>query len=67
LTNPQQLLTPGRQPGSGKEVLVWGDQNYPNTRTIDTHLVNLRHKLEPIPEAPRFFVTVHGIGYKFVD
>ena len=46
---------------------VWGYQNYPNTRTIDTHIVHLRHKLEPDPEEPRFILTVHGIGYKFVQ
>jgi two-component system alkaline phosphatase synthesis response regulator PhoP len=45
---------------------VWGYQNYPNTRTIDTHIVHLRHKLEPDPEEPRFILTVHGVGYKFV-
>ena len=46
---------------------VWGYENYPNTRTVDTHIVHLRHKLEPNPEEPRFIVTVHGIGYKFVQ
>jgi two-component system alkaline phosphatase synthesis response regulator PhoP len=46
---------------------VWGYQNYPNTRTVDTHIVHLRHKLEPDPEEPRFILTVHGIGYKFVQ
>jgi two-component system alkaline phosphatase synthesis response regulator PhoP len=46
---------------------VWGYQNYPNTRTVDTHIVHLRHKVEPDPEQPRFIVTVHGTGYKFVD
>jgi two-component system alkaline phosphatase synthesis response regulator PhoP len=46
---------------------VWGYQNYPNTRTVDTHIVHLRNKLEPNPEDPRFIVTVHGIGYKFVQ
>jgi DNA-binding response OmpR family regulator len=46
---------------------VWGYQNYPNTRTVDTHIVHLRHKLEPNPEDPRYIVTVHGIGYKFVQ
>jgi DNA-binding response OmpR family regulator len=46
---------------------VWGYQNYPNTRTVDTHIVHLRHKLEPNAEEPRFIVTVHGIGYKFVQ
>jgi two-component system alkaline phosphatase synthesis response regulator PhoP len=46
---------------------VWGYENYPNTRTVDTHIVHLRHKLEPNPEEPRFIVTVHGSGYKFVE
>jgi two-component system alkaline phosphatase synthesis response regulator PhoP len=34
---------------------------------VDTHIVHLRHKLEPNPEEPRFIVTVHGAGYKFVE
>jgi DNA-binding response OmpR family regulator len=45
---------------------VWGYQNYPNTRTVDTHIVHLRQKLEPNPEEPRFILTIHGSGYKFV-
>jgi DNA-binding response OmpR family regulator len=45
---------------------VWGYENYPNTRTVDTHIVHLRHKLEPNPEEPQFILTVHGSGYKFV-
>ncbi len=45
---------------------VWGYENYPSTRTVDTHIVHLRQKLEPTPEEPRFILTVHGSGYKFV-
>jgi two-component system alkaline phosphatase synthesis response regulator PhoP len=45
---------------------VWGYENYPNTRTVDTHIVHLRQKLEPNPEEPRLILTVHGSGYKFV-
>jgi DNA-binding response OmpR family regulator len=45
---------------------VWGYENYPNTRTVDTHIVHLRQKLETNPEEPRFILTVHGSGYKFV-
>jgi len=45
---------------------VWGYENYPNTRTVDTHIVHLRQKLEPNPEDPRFILTIHGSGYKFV-
>jgi DNA-binding response OmpR family regulator len=45
---------------------VWGYDNYPSTRTVDTHLVRLRQKLEPDPEQPQYFLTVHGTGYRFV-
>ena len=45
---------------------VWGYDHYPTTRTVDAHIVRLRQKLEPVPEEPRFFLTVHGVGYKFV-
>jgi DNA-binding response OmpR family regulator len=44
---------------------VWGYQNYPCTRTVDNHIMRLRHKLEPIPSRPAHFRTVHGTGYKF--
>ena len=45
---------------------VWGYQNYPSTRTVDNHILRLRQKLEPDPANPRFFLTLHGAGYKFV-
>lgn len=46
---------------------VWGYQNYPTTRTVDTHMLRLRQKLEKAPAAPVHFLTVHGTGYKFVE
>jgi DNA-binding response OmpR family regulator len=36
-------------------------------RTIDSHVKNLRRKLEPDPRRPRYIQTVFGIGYKLVD
>ena len=45
---------------------VWGYSRFPTTRTVDAHIVRLRQKLEPKPEEPRFILTIHGIGYKFV-
>jgi DNA-binding response OmpR family regulator len=45
---------------------VWGYEHFPTTRTVDTHLVRLRQKLEPNPEEPQYFLTVHGTGYRFV-
>src|SRR5260221_6019975 len=44
---------------------VWGYENYPNTRTVDNHVLRLRQKLEPNPVNPRYFLTMHGSGYKF--
>lgn len=44
---------------------VWGYQSYPNTRTVDAHVVKLRQKLEPDPAVPRYLVTMHGFGYRF--
>jgi len=35
-------------------------------RTIDVHILNLRRKLEPDPNHPRYVKTVYGVGYKFV-
>ncbi|GAB4420914.1 MAG: response regulator transcription factor [Anaerolineales bacterium] len=34
-------------------------------RTIDTHIKNLRSKIEPQPRAPRYIETVYGVGYRF--
>ncbi|MCR4391976.1 MAG: response regulator transcription factor [Candidatus Acetothermia bacterium] len=34
-------------------------------RTVDSHVKNLRRKLEPDPDKPTFILTVHGVGYKF--
>jgi DNA-binding response OmpR family regulator len=59
-----------RSPGrviSREELLneVWGYENYPTTRTVDNHILRLRQKLEPDPANPRYFLTMHGAGYKF--
>ncbi len=45
---------------------VWGYDSIPSTRTVDVHVSWLRQKLEPNPHHPRYIVTVHGLGYKFV-
>jgi two-component system alkaline phosphatase synthesis response regulator PhoP len=45
---------------------VWGYHAMPSTRTVDVHVANLRRKLEPDPREPRYILTVHGLGYKFV-
>ncbi|MCS7023919.1 MAG: response regulator transcription factor [Bryobacteraceae bacterium] len=45
---------------------VWGITNYPLTRTVDNHIVKLRQKIEDSPAHPKYLVTVHRLGYKFV-
>lgn len=46
---------------------VWGYNSYPTTRTVDNFIARLRHKVELSPEKPKHIVTVHGVGYKFVQ
>jgi len=58
-----------KRPGEvvSRDVLLdeaWGYEDYPNTRTVDNHLVKLRKALEAEPEHPRYLVTIHGAGYK---
>jgi DNA-binding response OmpR family regulator len=43
---------------------VWGQDVNVTNRTVDTHVLALRHKLEPNPAKPRYLRTVHGIGYR---
>ncbi len=61
LQNPDRALT--------REVIlssVWGYNSVPHTRTVDAHVVRLRQKLEPDAGHPRHFLTVHGVGYRFI-
>lgn len=44
---------------------VWGYRQAPLTRTVDVHILRLRHKIEEDPKDPRFIVTVPGFGYRF--
>lgn len=45
---------------------VWGYETAPVTRTVDMHVAKLRKKIEDNPADPRFILTVHGMGYKFL-
>ncbi len=36
-------------------------------RAIDSHVKNLRRKIEPDPRRPRYVLTVYGVGYRFAD
>lgn len=61
LQNPDRPLTRDMILNS-----VWGYDSFPNTRTVDAHVVKLRQKLEPDTAMPRHFLTVHGVGYRFL-
>ena len=45
---------------------VWGSDVAPTARTVDNFVLKLRQKAEPDPSQPRHFLTVHGVGYKFL-
>jgi DNA-binding response OmpR family regulator len=44
---------------------VWRHRGAVTTRTIDSHVSELRQKLEPDPANPRYVLTVYKIGYRF--
>jgi DNA-binding response OmpR family regulator len=52
----------------GREAIftrVWGPSHHGTQRTIDNFVQQLRAKLEPDPQRPRYVVTVRGVGYRF--
>jgi DNA-binding response OmpR family regulator len=44
---------------------AWGTDVHVTDRAVDTHIVNLRRKIELQPAAPKFLVSVRGLGYRF--
>jgi len=45
--------------------IVWGEEVYVTPRTVDTHIANLRKKIEDDPEQSRWITGIRGVGYKF--
>jgi two-component system KDP operon response regulator KdpE len=45
---------------------VWGPQYQTEIHYLRVHMANVRHKLEPDPSRPRYFITEPGMGYRFV-
>ncbi|MEM7365698.1 MAG: helix-turn-helix domain-containing protein, partial [Pseudomonadota bacterium] len=43
----------------------WGHAGRVETRTVDTHVAELRRKLETDPSNPRYIHTVRKVGYRF--
>jgi len=71
-TEFQLLATLARQPGrvfTRSQLLdaLHGVAFESYERAIDTHVKNVRHKLEPDPRRPRYVLTVYGVGYRFAD
>lgn len=46
---------------------IWGYEKFPTTRTVDSHILKLRKKIEKDPSNPRYILSVYGGGYRFVD
>jgi DNA-binding response OmpR family regulator len=44
---------------------AWGRGMAITDRAVDTHVFNLRKKIEPIPSDPKFLIGVRGLGYRF--
>ena len=71
-TEFQILATLAREPGrifTRSQLLdaVHGVAFESYERAIDTHVKNIRRKLEPDPREPRHVLTVYGVGYRFSD
>jgi DNA-binding response OmpR family regulator len=71
-TEFELLVTMARRPGrifTRSQLLdaVHGVAFESYERAIDTHVKNLRRKVEPDPRRPRYLLTVHGVGYRFAD
>jgi two-component system alkaline phosphatase synthesis response regulator PhoP len=45
---------------------VWGYDVFPSTRTIDNFILSFRKYFEEDPKTPHYFISVRGVGYKFV-
>ena len=46
---------------------VWGYDSTPVTRTVDNHIARLRQKIEQDPSKPKHIITVHRLGYRFIE
>jgi two-component system alkaline phosphatase synthesis response regulator PhoP len=46
---------------------VWGYDVYPSTRTIDNFILSFRKYFEEDPHNPRHFLSIRGVGYKFIE
>jgi len=47
--------------------VVWGYNVYPTTRTIDNFILSFRKYFEEDSRNPKYFHSVRGVGYKYMD
>ena len=60
------LRTPGRVLSRNQLIdAAWGLGTAITDRAVDTHVFNLRRKIEPVPSEPRFLIGIRGLGYRF--
>jgi DNA-binding response OmpR family regulator len=45
----------------------WGEDYFPNSRSLDQHVSQLRKRIEADPKSPQIIRTVHGAGYRFEE
>lgn len=65
--NCRQAINNREQVFTRHEILerVWGDNNVVvSLRTIDSHITNIRKKLEDDPADPKYILNIRGVGYK---
>lgn len=53
---------------SREEILdaLWGNDQFPTSRTIDNYILGFRKLFENDPKNPQFFHSIRGVGYKFM-
>ncbi len=63
------LIDRKNQVVSRRQILqsVWGYDVFPSTRTIDNFILSFRKYFEEDPKNPKYFISVRGVGYKFLE
>ncbi len=63
-----QLLSTRRGEALDRNVIfnyAWGEDHFPNSRSLDQHISQLRKRIERNPKEPQIINTVHGVGYRY--
>ena len=46
---------------------IWGEEEQERNHSLHVYVARLRQKIEPVPEQPRFILTIPGVGYRFQE